>query len=55
MKREDKISFVRIKLLEGWKDKDIRKEKEIPESAYFYWKDLIKNSAYINAILSAKP
>lgn len=55
MRRENKIAFLRVKLLEGWKDIDIRRRIEIPRSTYFYWKDLIKQGNYTSLVNKQKP
>lgn len=55
MERTNKIAFIRVKLLEGWKDIEIRKELGIPESTYFYWKGLIKEGKYASLVNMQKP
>lgn len=55
MKRENKIAFIRVKLLEGWKDIDIRRTIRVPESTYFYWKDLINRGKYDSLVNKQKP
>lgn len=54
MKRETKIAFVKLKLLAGWKDKDIRQELGLPRSTYFYWKAKILNDKYAELIKPGK-
>lgn len=55
MKREDKIAFIRVKLIEGWEDVEIRKEIDIPESTYFLWKSMIKQGKYALLVNKQKP
>lgn len=55
MNRESKIAFIRVKLLEGWRDVDIQNKIEVPRSTYFYWKDLIKQGKYILLVNKQKP
>jgi putative transposase len=55
MKREDKIAFVQVKLIEGWRDKDIRLAIEVPRSTYFYWKSLIQQNKYAELVNRQKP
>lgn len=55
MERVNKIAFIRVKLIEGWKDIDIRKAIEIPRSTYFYWKSLIQHGKYESLVNKKKP
>jgi len=55
MKREDKIAFIQVKLLEGWKDIDIRTAIELPESTYFYWKGRIRQGKYATLVNKQRP
>lgn len=50
MDRTNKIVSIQLRLLEGWKDKDIIKAIQVPRSTYFYWKNRIQRdySALIN-------
>lgn len=54
MKRENKIAFIQVKLIQGWRDVEIRKTIKIPRSTYFYWKSRMKNG-YVNLIKKQKP
>ena len=55
MKRTDKIVFIRVKLFEGWSDKQIREYLGIPKRTYFYWKKIIKTKGHSELILKKKP
>jgi putative transposase len=55
MRREDKIALLRVKLLEGLKDIEIRKAMEVPRSTYFYWKSLIEAGRYAELVNKQKP
>lgn len=55
MKRENKIVFLQVKLIEGWRDIDIRNAIEVPRSTYFYWKHLIKTQGHATIINKQKP
>lgn len=55
MKREDKIAFIRVKLLEGWKDIEIRNTIEVPKRTYFYWKSIIEHGNYASLVNKQKP
>lgn len=55
MKRENKIAFIQVKVIEGWKDTDIRKVIEVPRSTYFYWKSLIQKGKYAELVNKQKP
>ena len=54
MKRENRIAFIKIKLIEGWTDKEIRQELGIPESTYFYWKQRMQQD-YVALVNKQKP
>jgi len=54
MKREDKIAFVRVKLLEGWTDIDIRKAIGVPKRTYFRWKKRMQQD-YVALVKKQKP
>ena len=49
MNRENKIVFIRVKLIEGWSDKEIREYLEIPERTYFRWKSRMEND-YVSLV-----
>jgi len=53
--RSNKIVFIRVKLLEGWPDKQIREYLGIPERTYFYWKKIILTEGHSAAIIKQKP
>jgi putative transposase len=55
MKREDKIVFIRVKLVEGWKDIDIRKELDLSERTYFRWKKAILHGGCASVANKRKP
>lgn len=55
MKRPDKIAFIQVKLLEGWKGIDIRREIAVPERTYFLWKSLIQQGRYAELVNKQKP
>ncbi|MBD3155426.1 MAG: DDE-type integrase/transposase/recombinase [Candidatus Aenigmarchaeota archaeon] len=55
MKRADKIVFIRVQLLNGWTDKEIREHLGIPERTYFYWKKIIKTKGHAELIKKKKP
>jgi hypothetical protein len=55
MIRENKIAFIRVKLIEGWKGINIRRELGIPKSTYFYWKSLIEQGKYASLVNKQKP
>lgn len=55
MKRENKIAFIQVKILEGWKDIQIRKEIEVPKRTYFYWKSMIQQGKYVQLVNKQKP
>ena len=55
MQREDKAAFLRVKLIEGWKDIDIIRAIEVPRSTYFHWKSLIRQGKYASLINRQKP
>lgn len=54
MKRADKIVFIRVQLLNGWTDKEIREHLGIPERTYFYWKKIIKTKGHAELIKKKK-
>ncbi|MBI4175863.1 MAG: hypothetical protein HY518_01555 [Candidatus Aenigmarchaeota archaeon] len=54
MKRENKIAFIQVKLVEGWKDIDIRKVIGVPKRTYFRWKSGIQTD-YAALINKQKP
>lgn len=54
MKRADKIAFIQVKLIEGWKDIDIRKELGLSERTYFYWKQRMQHD-YAALVNKQKP
>ncbi|MDI6720812.1 MAG: DDE-type integrase/transposase/recombinase [Candidatus Aenigmarchaeota archaeon] len=54
MDRTSKIAFIRLKLIEGWTDKEIREHLGIPERTYFYWKRRIEED-YANLVNKQKP
>jgi len=54
MKRENKIAFIRVKLVEGWKDIDIREELGLPKRTYFYWKQRMQHD-YAALVKKQKP
>lgn len=54
MERKNKIAFIRVKLLEGWTDKQIRTHLGIPERTYFYWKSRMQEG-YEALIRRQKP
>jgi putative transposase len=55
MDRANKIVFIKVKLIEGWKDKDIIKELCIPRRTYFYWKRLIREKGHAVLMEKQKP
>jgi putative transposase len=55
MDRSNKIVFIRVKLLEGWKDKDIIEAIEVPRRTYFYWKKTIQTQGHGDAMKKQKP
>jgi len=55
MKREVKISAIRVKLIQGFTDKQIRNELVIPESTYFYWKARIEKDGLASVLQKCKP
>jgi len=54
MNRSDKIAFIRVKLIEGWKDIEIRKELELSKRTYFYWKQRMQHG-YAALVNKQKP
>lgn len=54
MKREDKIAFIKVKLIEGWKDIEIRKALKLSERTYFYWKRRMQQN-YVDLVNKQKP
>lgn len=54
MDRSNKIAFIKVKLLEGWRDIDIRKELNLSERTYFYWKERMQND-YAALVNKQKP
>jgi putative transposase len=55
MDRENKIAFVKLKILQGWKDRQIIEELGIPRSTYFYWKSMILSDRYAELVKKRKP
>lgn len=55
MDRADKIAFIQVKLVEGWRGKDIRGAVEVPRSTYFYWKSLIQQGQYAALLKRERP
>lgn len=55
MKRENKIAFIQVKLIEGWKDIDIRRTIEVPKRTYFRWKRAIREGNYATLVNKQKP
>lgn len=55
MKRDIKIHTIRIRLLEGYKDREIIKELKIPRRTYFYWKSMIRNQKIEGLLNKSKP
>jgi len=55
MKRENKIAFIQVKLIEGWKDIDIRREIKVPKRTYFRWKQHILVGSYASLVNKQKP
>ena len=55
MKRDIKVHTIRMKLLEGYKDKQIREELGIPKRTYFRWKYRIKNNDVERLLVRPKP
>lgn len=54
MDRKDKIAFIKVKLIEGWTDKQIRTHLGMPERTYFYWKGRMQ-SDYAGLVNKRKP
>jgi putative transposase len=55
MKRDIKIHTIRMKLLEGYKDKQIRDELGISKRTYFRWKKKITNHDAASILNKQKP
>lgn len=55
MKREDKIASIRLGLMEGKRDIDIRRAIDVPKRTYFYWKSLIEQGKYVSLVNKQKP
>lgn len=55
MQRANKIAFIRVKLIEGWKDIDVINAIDVPRRTYFYWKALIEQGKYASIVNKQKP
>lgn len=55
MSREEKISFMKAKLDEGWRDWQILEYIEVPRRTYFYWKRKISEQGYQALLNKKKP
>jgi putative transposase len=55
MKRDIKIHIIRMRLLEGYKDKQIIDELGMPKRTYFYWKSFIRNNNVEKLLIKSRP
>ena len=55
MKRDIKIHIIRMRLLEGYKDKQIIDEIGVSRRTYFYWKKNVINNNTEKLLNKSKP